>query len=51
MESELLQTALLASMEVISEVLSIVNPMAFSRSGGPRIIVTKLAKAFNARAC
>ncbi len=46
-EQDLLQTTLFASMEVMSEVLSIVNPVAFSRGGRLRSIIQTMAKADN----
>ena len=46
-EQELLETTLFSSMEVMSEVLSIVNPVAFSRGGRLRAIVEIMAKTAN----
>jgi CheY-like chemotaxis protein len=43
-EEEMLQTTLFSSMEVMSEVLSIVNPIAFSRGNRIRNIIVLLAK-------
>ncbi|BFM05483.1 HD domain-containing phosphohydrolase [Halioxenophilus aromaticivorans] len=48
-ESEIIKTTLFASMEVMSEALSIMNPMAFSRGGRLRQVVASLAKMAKVR--
>lgn len=48
-ESDIIKTTLFASMEVMSESLSIINPMAFSRSGRLRGVVGSLAKMAKVR--
>lgn len=48
-ESDILKTTLFSSMEVMSEALSMMNPMAFSRSGRLRSVVATLAKMAQVR--
>ena len=48
-EAEIIKTTLFASMEVMSEALSIMNPMAFSRGGRLRHVVASLAKMAKVR--
>lgn len=43
-ESDLLKTTLFSSVEVMSEVLSLVNPVAFSRAGRLSRTISKMAK-------
>jgi len=48
-ETATIKTTLFSSMEVMSEVLSMINPMAFSRSGRLRSVVGSLAKMAQVR--